>query len=312
MAGLDFRFRQFHNQASTSPLHRILVSMWVAVGRQTGGRVLTDVWAENGRISGSDPAALQMVVKGEIEFFTLMGGLLAPLIPLADFQSVPFAFRDAAHALAVSDGPLGSLLKEEMKRKGLHGFKRMTFDNGMRQIGTRTRPIHRLEDLKGLTVRVPDGTAFLETFEALGAVPIAINVNGILGALESGRVDAQENALAVMEVFRLDRAQRYISLTNHMWSGFNLMAHLPTWERLPQDVQSVIEREAQVAILAQRAEQETFNTSVRATFEARGLVFTTIDQAPFRKALAPVYGRWRRKIGEAAWELLEQEVGVLG
>ncbi len=286
--------------------------MWLAVERNTDGRVLTNVCAENGGIPGSDPAALQMIVNGEIEFFTLMGGLLAPVIPLADFQSVPFAFRDAAQALAVSDGPLGSLLKKEMRHNGLHGFKLMTFDNGMRQIGTRSRPIHGLEDLKDLTIRVPDGTAFLETFEALGAVPIAINVNGIFGALESGRVDAQENALAVMEVFRLDRAQHYVSLTNHMWSGFNLMAHLATWERLPQDIQSLIEREAEVAILAQRAEQETFNASVRAVFEARGLVFTTIDQAPFRKALAPVYGRWRRKIGEAAWELLEQEVGGLG
>jgi TRAP-type C4-dicarboxylate transport system substrate-binding protein len=253
-----------------------------------------------------------MVMNGEIEFFTLMGGLMAPVIPLADFQSVPFAFRDAAHALAVSDGPLGALLKQEMARHGLHGLKVMTFDNGMRQIGTRTRPIHGLADLKGLTIRVPDGPAFQETFEALGAVPVAINVNGILAGLESGRVDSQENALAVMEVFRLDRAQRYVALTNHMWSGFNLMAHLRTWERLPDDLRAIIEEAAAATIREQRAEQEAFNASVRATFEARGLTFTTIDQAPFRAALAPVYARWRVKIGEAAWELLEREVGALG
>jgi hypothetical protein len=32
---------------------------------------------------------------------------------------------------------------------------------------------------------------------------------------------------------------------------------------------------------------------------------------PFRHALAPVYERWREKLGEEAWELLEDEVGAL-
>jgi len=308
----DFEFRQFHNQAESSPLHRHLTAMWAAVERDTEGRVAASVFAENNKIPGSDPAALCMLMSGEIDFFTLMGGLLAPVIPLADFQSVPFAFRDADQALAVSDGALGARLKRAMAAKGLYGLQLMTFDNGMRQIGTRSRPIRGLADLKDLTIRIPDGAAFMETFRALGAQPVAVNVNGIFAALQDGRVDAQENALAVMEVFRLDRAQRYIAMTNHMWSGFNLIANLAAWQRLPADIQALIERHAANTIRAQRLEQAAFNASIRATFEARGLVFTEIDQEPFRRALSPVYGRWQAKIGEQAWELLEAEVGVLG
>ena len=308
----DHVVRQYHNQAEASPLHRHIAGMWAAIAAETEGRVVGQVFAENGRIAGSDPAALDLLMRGEIEFFTLMGGLLAPVIPMADFQSVPFAFTDAAHALSVSDGPLGQLLKKEMEAKNLYGLRLMTFDNGMRQIGSRTRPIRELADLGGLAIRVPDGAAFTDTFRALGAEPVPVNVNGILAAIEDGRVDAQENALAVMEVFRLDKAQRYIAMTNHMWSGFNLMAHLPTWRRLPADVQAVIERQAEAAIRAQRAEQEEFNASVRARFEARGLVFTEVDQGPIRAALAPVYARYKAKLGARAWALLEEDVGRLG
>ena len=286
--------------------------MWAAVRDESSGRVNVQVCSENDRIAGSDPAALKMLMDGEIAFFTLMGGLLAPTIPLADFQSMPFAFRDAAHALATCDGPLGSLLKREMEAKGLYGFKLMTFDNGVRQIGSRMRAIAGIEDLKGLKIRVPDGDAFIETFRALGAEPVPINVNGILRALENGRVDAQENALAVMEVFRLDRAQRYIAMTNHMWSGFNLMAHLPTWRQMPADIQTVIEREAERAIRAQRAEQAAFNAAVQARFESRGLIFTEVDQEPFRAALAPVYARYKEKLGATAWVMLEEAVCPLG
>jgi tripartite ATP-independent transporter DctP family solute receptor len=285
--------------------------MWTGVEHESDGQVTAHVFPENNRISGSDPAALRMLMSGEIDFFTLMGGLLAPVVPLADFQSVPFAFRDADQALAVSDGALGGLLKQAMAAKGLYGLELMTFDNGMRQIGTRSRPIRELADLKDVTIRVPDGAAFVDTFRALGAKPVAVNVNGIFAALQDGRVDAQENALAVMEVFRLDRAQRYIAMTNHMWSGFNLIANLASWQTLPAAIQALIERRAASTIRAQRIEQATFNATVRATFEARGLVFTQIDQVPFRHALAPVYERWREKLGEEAWELLEDEVGAL-
>jgi TRAP-type transport system periplasmic protein len=286
--------------------------MWGAIERETEGRVTARVFAENNKISGSDPVALRMLMQGEIDFFTLMGGLLAPVIPLADFQSVPFAFRDADQALAASDGALGALLRQAMAAKGIYGLELMTFDNGMRQIGTRSRPIRGIADLRDVTIRVPDGAAFVETFHALGAKPVAVNVNGIFAALEDGRVDAQENALAVMEVFRLDRAQRYIAMTNHMWSGFNLIANLASWQRLPADIQALIERHAASTIRAQRVEQAAFNATVREAFEARGLVFTEVDQEPFRRALAPVYERWRQKLGEQAWQLLGAEVGRLG
>ncbi len=306
-----FTLRQFHNQAEVSPLHKRLAELWRAVERDTNGLIKTSVHPQNDSIAGSDPAALEMLRGGEIAFFTLMGGLLAPLIPLADFQSVPFAYRNAAHALAVSDGPLGVLLKDELRAHGLHGFGVMTFDNGMRQIGTKTRPVFAPPDLEGVKIRVPDGRAFIECFETLGAKPIAINVNGIVDALESGRVDGQENALAVMEVFRLDRAQRYVALSNHMWSGFNLMANHAVWSGLPEDVRSIIEQHVTRIVRLQRMDQAAFNARVQAQFEERGLVFNTLDQAPFRHRLAPVYARWRERIGTRGWALLEEQVGRL-
>jgi TRAP-type transport system periplasmic protein len=149
----DFDLRQFHNEAELSPLHRHLVAMWALVERDTEGRVFERVVPGTTRSPIRIPAALRMLMNGEIEFFTLMGGLLAPVIPLADFQSVPFALRDADQALAVSDGSLGALLKEAMTAKGVYGLALMTFDNGMRQIGTRSRPIQGLADLNHVRMR---------------------------------------------------------------------------------------------------------------------------------------------------------------
>src|SRR5437016_13463706 len=67
----NFKLRQFHNQPADSPLHKRLVEMWAAVKTETGGRVDVATFADNDQLPGSDPAALKMLVDGELDFFTL-------------------------------------------------------------------------------------------------------------------------------------------------------------------------------------------------------------------------------------------------
>jgi hypothetical protein len=48
------------------------------------------------------------------------------------------------------------------------------------------------------------------------------------------------------------RSRRYVSLTNHMWSGFNLLANRGLWLRLPANVRTVIERNTTKYVRLQR------------------------------------------------------------
>ena len=89
----EFTFTQYHNQTESSALHRRLVEMWASIGVETGTRVETRVFPGNNGIAGSDPAALAMLVAGDIQFFTLMGGILGTVVPVAEAQQVPFADR---------------------------------------------------------------------------------------------------------------------------------------------------------------------------------------------------------------------------
>jgi tripartite ATP-independent transporter DctP family solute receptor len=301
----DYMFTQYHNQPADSSLHTRLVEMWTAIRTETNGRVETQVFPGNNKIAGSDPAALKMIVAGEIQFFTLMGGILGNVVPVAEVQQVPFAFRSAAHAHQAIDGPLGAYLRQEMEAKGLHGFPVGAFDNGMRQIACAKRPIATPDDLIGIRMRVPAGQMFADTFSALGAQPVTVNSNAIYDALKTGKVDAQENPLAYVHLFRIYEVVKYVSMTNHMWSGFNLMAHLPTWKRLPDDIKAVIERNAAKYVRLQRQDQETMNARLGAELKQRGLVFNDADPAPFRKKLAGAYDMWKQRLGSKCWSLLE-------
>jgi tripartite ATP-independent transporter DctP family solute receptor len=302
----DVSFVQYHNQTAESSLHRRLSEMWTAIKAETRDRVEAQVFPGNNSVAGSDPAALKMLVNGEIQFFTLMGGILGTLVPVAEIQQVPFVFRSAPHAHQAMDGALGAYVRAEMAAKGIHGFAVGAFDNGMRQIAGTRRPIAAPGDLMGIRMRVPAGEMVADTFRAFGAEPITINSNAIYEALATGKVDAQENPLALIDLFKLYEVTRFVSMTNHMWSGFNMLAHLPTWNRLPDDVKSTIDRNVAKYVRLQREDQERANARLRAELTKRGLAFNDVDQAPFRKQLAGFYAKWRERLGTKAWSLMEQ------
>ncbi|MFZ0125580.1 MAG: TRAP transporter substrate-binding protein DctP, partial [Xanthobacteraceae bacterium] len=212
----DYKFAQYHNQAADGTLHKNLVAMWAAVRAQTNGRVETEVFAENNKLAGGDPVALKMLMAGEIQFFTLMGGIIGTVVPVAEAQQVPFAFKSAADAHRAIDGPFGRYIGEEMAAKGMYLFPIAGFDNGMRQVTTINRPISKPDDFAGMKIRVPPGQMIFDTFAAFGAQPITTPANQIYDALKSGKVEAQENPLAIMQGYKLDDMVRYVSMTNHM------------------------------------------------------------------------------------------------
>jgi tripartite ATP-independent transporter DctP family solute receptor len=307
----DFNFVQYHNQPAGSSLHTRLVEMWTAINKETKGRVETQVFPQNNGIAGSDPAAFKALLSGEIQFFTLMGGIIGTVVPVAEVQQVPFAWRSAPDAHKAIDGPLGAYVNQEMAAKGIHGFGVGGFDNGMRQVTTTNRPIAAPGDLKGIRMRVPAGEMVADMFRTLGAEPVVINSADIHASLKAGKVDAQENPIALVQNFRLYEVVKYVSLTNHMWSGFNEMAHLPTWQKLPADIQSVIDRNVTRYVRLQRQDQERANQTLRPELEKRGLVFNDVDPAPFRRQLAGFYAKWKERLGPRCWTLLEQTTGRL-
>jgi TRAP-type transport system periplasmic protein len=308
----DYVFTQYHGQSSGSTLHQSLVQMWAAISAETGGRVTATVFAENGAVAGGDPVALQMLIAGEIQFYTLMGGIIGTVAPVAEVQQVPFAFRSAAQAHKVIDGPIGRLIADEMAVKGMHLVLRGGFDNGMRQVASVAGPVTSPDDLAGMRIRVPPGQLIFDTFRALGAEPVIIPANQLYDGLATGRVTAQENPLAVIEGFKLYDSLKFVSMTNHMWSGFNLMAHLPTWRSLPDHIRTVIERNVAFHVRQQRLSQSAINSALRQDLVRRGLIFNEVEPGAFQARLSGVYSNWRQRLGTQCWSLLEAEVGTLG
>jgi TRAP-type C4-dicarboxylate transport system substrate-binding protein len=146
----------------------------------------------------------------------------------------------------------------------------------------------------------------------MGSSPTPINVSELYSALQTHIVEAEENALINIEQSKLYEVQKYVSLTNHGWSGFNLLANWKLWQRFPSDVQQIIERNAAKYVRLQRAEQSALDAELRTKLATQGMTFNEADTSSFRPRLAAYYARWKDTVGARAWSLLEGHVGKLG
>ena len=304
---------QVHSQPPDSHLQQFLEALWRAVRDETNGRLQVTVHPSSMNISGAGPNVLRKVKTGEIAFHVLMGPGLAHEVPAMEIQGLPFAFQDSEQVARTMDGALGDYLRKEMAAKGLYAFPCGLMENGFRQIVSADKPIRNADDLAGYRMRVPAGTIFTEVFEALGAAPVVVSVDKLYAALRDREVDGQENPLVVCEENRLYEVCKYVSITNHIWSGFNVYGNLEFWRALPAEVQEIVNRNVKKFVAAQRENVRRVNAALERDLAARGMTFNTADTSTFRNRLTSgFYARWKAQFGATAWDLLEREVGKLG
>jgi TRAP-type C4-dicarboxylate transport system substrate-binding protein len=98
-----------------------------------------------------------------------------------------------------------------------------------------------------------------------------------------------------------------------MFDSFWILANKRMWERMPEKLREIVERDINQAALAQRAEVEQMNASLQTELTKRGLEFFTVRNEDFRAKLvsAGFYKDWQKRFGDEAWSLLEQTTGKL-
>jgi TRAP-type C4-dicarboxylate transport system substrate-binding protein len=160
-----FRYRLGLNQPAASPTVKRITEMAQAIGEETDGEFLVEVFPES-RL-GPDPRMFADLRSGALEFF-MAGATLGEVAPTSALPLLPFAFRDSKAVFAAVDGALGDQIRSELALHGIHAF-RHCLQNGFHHLTTSTRPINTAADLAGLKIRSPGGAIARDFFEAFGA-----------------------------------------------------------------------------------------------------------------------------------------------
>ena len=307
----EFTYKYCNNQVMTHPMNIRAAEAVEAIKRDSNGRLEIQVFP-NSQLGG-DTDVLAQLRAGAVQFFHLSGLILATLVPVASINGVGFAWKSYKEVWPAMDGGLGKYIRDEIAQANIYTFEKI-WDNGFRQITSSTRPILTPADLKGFKIRVPVSPMWTSMFHALGAAPTSINFNETYSALQTKLVEGQENPLAIIELFKIYEVQKYLSMTNHMWDGFWILANGDAWRKLPKDLQEIVSRRFNEAGIKQRADTEALNNNLAKTLAGHGMDIRTPETEPFRVQLrnAGFYKEWKQKYGDAAWALLIRYTGELG
>ena len=307
----EFELKYATGQDPTHPVNIRAKQALDRIREATSGRVDIKLFPANQL--GSDTDLLSQVRNGSVDFFNLSSLILSTFVPISGITSVGFAFKNYDDVWKAMDGDLGNHIRAEIAKTPIFTVSKI-WDNGFRHVTSSTREIKTAADLKGFKIRVPAAPPLTSLFTALEASPSPINFNEVYTALQTKVVEGQENPLAIIATARLYEVQKSCSLTGHVWDGYWVLGNKRSFQKLPLDVQQIIQREIDKSATEQRADVAQLNSSLTVDLKAKGINFLTVPQEDFRKKLASTnfYSEWKTKYGPAAWDLLEKVSGKLG
>jgi tripartite ATP-independent transporter DctP family solute receptor len=241
VASQPVELRLGHNAAFGAVLDLTAAEFARRVNAALRGRVSIKVYGNS--TLGSDVDMFKQVERGELDF-ALPSNYLASVNPLFSVFDVPYLILSRAHIRRVRNTLLDGYLRPAIAPKGLLILG--MWENGFRHITNNVRPIHGPEDLKGLKIRVPQGSRMLQAFKGFGALPAEYSFGPpLVEAIKAGKFDGQENPFTQINSAKIDRVQKYLSLTYHNYTPVYLVMRSDKFAALPPDVQAVIKKTAE-------------------------------------------------------------------
>ncbi|EWC40914.1 TRAP transporter substrate-binding protein [Stutzerimonas stutzeri] len=224
---------------------------------------------------GSDDQMQNALIGGAQE---MMVGSTATLVGISKEMAVwdtPFLFSDPRQADQVLDGPVGRQVMDKLEEKGLVGL--VYWENGFRNVTNSARPIDRLEDFDGVKLRVMPNPVFIDTFKRMGANAVPLPFSELFTALETKAVDGQENPYNTILSSKFYEVQKYLSVTNHVYSPWIVTVSKRWWDGLSQTEQGIIMDAAEKARDAEREDTRREASQALAALKERGMQINEVS-----------------------------------
>jgi C4-dicarboxylate-binding protein DctP len=301
---IRIRFGGYQGAAS---VHTRAIAVFArALERRLGAGVTLEITANVAERGHKAADLLELVEGGALDMCYFSSSYLAERVPALGVLDLPFAVGARAPLYAALDGALGTRLQEAIA--GATGYLALGFwDNGIRHLSNRARPIRTPEDCRGLRLRTQHNALHREAFRALGFAPLAIDPSELPAAVRAGRVDAQENPLTNLVNFGIYRHHRYVTLSAHLFGVAPVLVNRGRHEAWPEAVRAGVRAALAEATAAQRGFAQAEDVACLAKLAEAGnqvLKLAAPERAAFAAAVAPVVDATRARLDPAILDLL--------
>jgi tripartite ATP-independent transporter DctP family solute receptor len=294
----SYDIKMAHTGTEQSMMHLGYLFMKDYIEKNSNGAVKVRIFS--GGQLGNDTEMVEMVQNGDLQLIGINNGYLSQFHPAVGVFALPFVFKTKAIAYQVLDGPFGRMMLDSLEPAC--GVKALAYIDSFdyRQY-TGNKPVKTPADLRGIKIRVMPNPVHLAIWEALGANPSPIPFSELYTALQQKTVDAQENPMENIVTARLYEVQKYVVLTNHVFTSGMTLVNPEFYNSLPPELQKVLREAALECNKYQRAEGQRRLNEFFETVKNGGVEIITLspeDLKAFEEAAKPVVPTIAKEVGQ--------------
>lgn len=250
--------------------------------------------SRGGGVLGSEAQMLESVQLGTLNAAALSSPVLTSILPKMGVFDLPYIWRDLDHFFTVIDGPLGLSLTKGSEAKGFLVLSQWV--GGIRNMYG-NKAVYKVEDLKGVKIRILQSPVFLESFKAMGATPAPISWPETYQALQTGTVDAAETVLPAMIDARQYEVSKFAIISRHAINPMSIVVNAKWFNGLPPNAQVAFIEGIKAGQIADRAKYINAERDAIKLLESKGLKVIQPDLEGFRKVAEGIHRQFSDKIG---------------
>lgn len=263
------------------------------------GTMLVDQYP--GAQLGQESQILQLVRSGDIDFAIVSSANTSTISPQAGVMSLHFLFRSDEHNIkALGDPKVFEAIRDMIDDtvQGIHAIALGT--QGFRHIYGK-KEVHKVEDLKGLKVRVQATATEDAMFAAYGAQTVHMPFGSVYTSLQTGVMDFGENAVNVYLINKHYEVAPVLSMTEHEANNCILWISDKLWQSLSADQKQWVTTAARDVSAQEPARAFELEKAAAAKLEKIGVkIVKDVDKASFQKIADPYLDKLAKDLGPHA------------
>jgi TRAP-type transport system periplasmic protein len=250
---------------------------------------------------GQEPQVLQLVKSGDVEFCISSSANAATLSPQAGVMSMHFLFRSEAHLIKALADPEVSKAVKGMIADTVQGARVIALSTlGLRNMYSK-REIRKIEDMKGLKVRVQATPTEDTMFPAYGAQIVHMPFGSVYTSLQTGVMDVAENGINVYLANKHYEVAPVLSITEHEANNSLIWISDKLWNSLTPEQQGWVQAAADEVNKNEPAKAVELEHQSQEKLKSIGVkVVTDVDKSGFTAIADPYLDKLSKELGPHA------------
>ena len=254
---------------------------------------------------GTEPQTLQKLRAGDIDFVITATANAASVAPQAGVFSLHFIFRDEDHlARALADKQVAdafrAMIKDSVQGAQVLGLITMGFRNMYSK-----KEISKVEDLKGLKVRVQATKTEDTHFPAYGAQTVHMPFGEVYVSLQTGVVNVAENGVNVYEQNKHYEVAPILNMTQHEANNNCIWVSDKAWNSFSAEEKKWVQEAADEVSRREPAMAFKLEADSATKLQRIGVkINSKVDKSGFMKAAAPIQDELAKELGPHAVKIL--------